>query len=153
MAQISKLEPPRYGLERSPFVGDGIEGCADDQLRRMFPFEWEGPNNTVLRQMVQLEMVGLFMHLGYDDRFFLEALCEPKECEPLQRLHLRPTFELVKETLCTLWRLKTLTHYWQGYELAQFMPLLEAHSGQTEEDFEIFSQKLNELPRFDTTDF
>ena len=140
-----------YGHEKSPFVADGLHGCTDDLLQLAFPLKTR-TGTTVLMRLVPLPLVGVFNVLGYDDSYFLKTLTENARCAPLENLHKRETFSLVKETLQTLVRLKMLTHYWQGYRLDELMPLLEAHNGQTEEDFKTFSDELEKLQIWDADD-
>jgi hypothetical protein len=142
---------PRYGDERSPFIVDGLRGCLDDMIERLFPQQEE--DTIVMSRLVPCVMLGLFQAQGINDASLLGVLSSGEEIPLLQKLHGgRTAFSLVKETLETCER-KRMLLYWQGYKFEQLMPLVKEHSGESEEDFEKFSQKLEELPCYEVDDF
>ena len=142
---------PRYGLERSPFIGDAIEECPEDLVARLFPPQEK--DTTVMSRLVPYVVLGLFQAQGINDASLLGVLSSGEEIPLLQKLHGgRTAFSLVKETLETFER-KRMLLYWQGYKFEQLMPLVKEHSGESEEDFEKFSQKLEELPCYEVDDF
>ena len=142
---------PRYGQKRSPFIGDAVEACAEDVVAKLFPPQEK--DTIVMSRLVPPFMIGLFQTMDIDDASLLEVLSSGEEIPLLQKLHDgRTTFSLVKETLETFER-KRMLLYWQGYKFEQLMPLVKEHTGKSEEDFEKFSQELEELPCYVVDDF